>query len=63
MIAFHVRLLVLLVVAASMGATAATNAQQVRRYIVQFKTDVAFDDFRNDYNDDGRFSASARNSR
>jgi subtilisin family serine protease len=57
--AFHVRLFATLVLAAAIAAPATiTNAQQARRYIVQFKADVTFDDWAAEYRDDGRFNAS-----
>jgi subtilisin family serine protease len=48
-----------LVLAATIAAPATlTNAQQVRRYIVQFKAEVVFDDFTAEYSDDARFRSS-----
>ena len=37
-------------------AETSLDAQQSRRYIVQLRADVAFDDFAGEYADDGRFS-------
>ena len=58
MIARHLRLIGAVVVVAAIAAPAAiTNAQPARRYIVQFKADVAFDDLAAEFHDDGRFGA------
>ena len=59
MIAFHVRLFAAFILAAAIAAPATvTNAQQARRYIVQFKADVTFDEFTAEYSDDARFNGS-----
>ena len=59
MIARHSRVIGALILAALVAAPATvTNAQQTRRYIVQFKSDAALDRFAAEYNDDGRFAAS-----
>jgi subtilisin family serine protease len=49
-----------LLAVATLVAVSATSitAQSTRRYIVQFKADVAFDDHLADYADDGRFSSN-----
>jgi subtilisin family serine protease len=58
-IASHLRLFASVAVAAAiMAPAAATNAQQARRYIVQFKSEVAFDEFTGAYTDDARFNAA-----
>lgn len=59
MIAPRLRLLASLAITTAIAAAATiTSAQQVRRYVVQFGSDVAFDDFTADYTDDERFSVS-----
>jgi aqualysin 1 len=48
-----------LMVAATIAVSASSiEAQQPRRYIVQFKADVAFDDHLADYADDARFNSA-----
>lgn len=57
MIAAHLRFASLLVAAVIAAPATITNAQPARRYIVQFKADVSFDDHVADYADDARFSS------
>lgn len=57
--AFPLRLLAsLLLAAAIVTPPAITSAQQVRRYVVQFKADVDFDTFLGDYKADTRFAGA-----